>query len=194
MPRPRRRLLLDNGLSFDINVLVRAGLKAGACKIRASTLEIAGDLVMEDRHWSGSLRLQHPDFDQTIRLTAVARHFGGRQWYWLCPMTGDRCTVLYRPHGRTVFAGQRYWRQRRMAYRSQFLAPHNRARLGIKRIEAQLGGTDEDGTLYKPKWQRWSTFDRYCARLDKYDEIIEEREQELNVSLLKTLFRLQRLG
>ena len=26
-----------------------------------------------------------------------------------------------------------------MAYRSQFLAPHNRARLGIKRIEARLG-------------------------------------------------------
>ena len=81
-----------------------------------------------------------------------------------------------------------------MAYRSQFLAPHNRAHLGIKRIEARLGGKDDDDTLYKPKWQRWSTFDRYCARLDKYDEIIEEREQELNVRLMRTLFRLKRRG
>jgi hypothetical protein len=109
-------------------------------------------------------------------------------------MTDDRCTVLYRPHGCTVFAGQRYWRQRRMAYRSQFLAPHKRAGIGIRRINAKLSGSEEVDMLYKPKWQRWSTFDRYCARLDKYESIINEHEQELNVSLLRTLLRLQRLG
>jgi hypothetical protein len=194
MPRPRRRMLLDNGMSFNINVLVRAGLKTGACKMRADTHEICAELVVDERHWWGRLRLQHPDFDQTLRLVAVARHFGGRQWYWLCPMTDDRCTVLYRPHGRTMFAGQKYWRQRRMAYRSQFLAPHKRAEIGIRRINAKLSGSEEVDMLYKPKWQRRSTFDRHCARLDKYEEIIEAREQELNVSLLRTLFRLQRLG
>ena len=64
-----------------------------------------------------------------------------------------------------------------MAYRSQFLAPHNRARLGIKRIEARLGGKDDDDTLYKPKWQRWGTFNRYCERLDVYDSIIDAHER-----------------
>ena len=145
--RPRRRMLLDNGICFDVNVLVRAGLKTGTCKILVNTQEVAADLHVDDGDGRGRLRLQHPDFDQTIGLTAVARHFGGRQWYWLCPMTGDRCSVLYRPHGCKVFAGQKYWGRRRMAYRSQFLAPHNRARLGIKRIEARLGGKEDDHAL-----------------------------------------------
>ena len=190
MPRPRRRMLLDNGICFDINVLVRAGLKTGTCKILANTQEIAADLIMDDRNWWGRLRLQHPDFVQTIGLTALTRHFSGRQWYWLCPMTGDRCSVLYRPHGRNLFASQKYWRQRRMAYRSQFLAPHNRARLGIQRIEARLGGKDDDDTLYKPKWQRWGTFNRYCERLDTYDSIIAAHERALDNRLLRCLGRL----
>jgi hypothetical protein len=192
MPRPRRRKLLDNGICFDINVLVRAGLKTGACKILTNTQEVAADLVMDDRNWWGRLRLQHPDFDQTIGLTAVPRHFGGRQWYWLCPMTDNRCSVLYRPHGCKVFASQKYWRGRRMAYRSQFLAPHNRARLGIKRIEARLGGKEDDDTLYKPKWQRWGTFNRYCERLDVYDSVIEAHESVLDARLMRCLVRLAR--
>jgi len=180
MSRPRRRMLLDSGICFDVNVLVRAGLRTGTCKIQVNTQEVAAELHVEDRDGRGRLCLQHPDFNQTIALTAVARHFGGRQWYWLCPMTGDRCSVLYRPHGRNVFAGQKFWRGRRMAYRSQFLAPHNRARLGIKRIEARLGGTEDDGTLYKPKWQRWGTFNRYCERLDVYDSVIDAYERADN--------------
>jgi hypothetical protein len=187
---------LDNGICFDVNVMVRAGLKTGTCKLAVSDAqEVAADLRMDDGHRRGRLHLQHPDFDQTIELMAAPRHFGGCQWYWLCPMTGYRCSVLYKPHGRTVFASQKYWRRhRRMAYRSQFLAPHNRARQGIDRIEARLGGKDDDDTLYKPKWQRWRTFKRYCARLDKYDEIIEAREQELDARLVRTLYRLQRRG
>ena len=77
-----------------------------------------------------------------------------------------------------------------MAYRSQFLAPHNRAQLGIKRIEARLGGKDDDDTLYKPKWQRWGTFNRYCERLDTYDNIIAAHERALDNRLLRCLGRL----
>ena len=77
-----------------------------------------------------------------------------------------------------------------MAYRSQFLAPHNRARLGIKRIEARLGGTDDDDTLYKPKWQRWGTFNRYCERLDLYDSVIAAHERALNDRWLWRVGRL----
>ena len=32
MPRPRRRMLLDNGICFDVNVMVRAGLRTGTCR------------------------------------------------------------------------------------------------------------------------------------------------------------------
>ena len=192
MPRPRRRMLLDSGICFDVNVMVRAGLRTGTCKFLANTQEVAADLRMDAEARSGRLRLQHPDFDQTIGLTAVARHFGGRQWYWICPMTDNRCSVLYRPHGCKVFASQKYWRGRRMAYRSQFLAPHNRARLGIKRIEARLGGKDDDDTLWKPKWQRWGTFNRYCDRLDAYDSVIEAHESVLDARLIRCFVRLTR--
>ena len=77
-----------------------------------------------------------------------------------------------------------------MAYRSQFLAPHNRARLGIKRIETRLGSKEDDGTLYKPKWQRWSTFNRYCDRLDAYDSVIEAHESVLDARLMRCVVRL----
>jgi hypothetical protein len=79
-----------------------------------------------------------------------------------------------------------------MAYRSQFLAPHNRARQGIDRIEARLGGKDDDDTLYKPKWQRWGTFNRYCERLDVYDGVIEAHESVLDARLLRCVVRLRR--
>jgi len=39
----------------------------------------------EPRPWWGWLRLQFAGFNKRIDLTAVPRHFGGRQWYWLCP-------------------------------------------------------------------------------------------------------------
>jgi hypothetical protein len=185
---------LDNGIYFDVNVMVRAGLKTGRCRLAVSNAqEAVAELLMDDRDRRGRLHLQLPDCDQTIELMATPRHFGGCQWYWLCPMTGYRCSVLYKPHGRTVFASQKYWRRhRRMAYRSQFLAPHNRARQGIARIEARLGGKDDDDTLYKPKWQRWGTFNRYCERLDVYDGVIEAHESVLDARLLRCVLRLKR--
>jgi hypothetical protein len=178
---------LDNGTYFDVNAVVRAGLKTGTCKlILPNGQEVTADLRMNVRDRRG--RFQLPD--QTIELVAMPRHFGGCQWYWICPLTGDRCRVLYWPHGHKMFAGQRYWRQRRMAYSSQFLAPHNRARLGIRRIEARLGSKEAEDTLYKPKWQRWRTFNRYCNRLDAYDSVIAAYERALDERLLRCVGRL----
>ena len=66
MSRPRKRMLLDNGIRFDVNVMVRAGLKTATCKTIVNTQEIAADLRVDDRDWRGKLRFRHPDFDQTI--------------------------------------------------------------------------------------------------------------------------------
>ena len=184
---------LDSGACLDVNVMVRAGLRSGTCKlILTNGQRVSAELRVDHADRRGWLRFRLRSCAQAIGLTAVVRYFGGRQWYWLCPMTGDRCTVLWMPYGQTTFASQKYWRRRRMAYGSQFLAPHNRARLGIKRIEERLGSKDDEDTLWKPKWQRWRTFKRYCARLDKYDEIIAAREQELDARLVRTVYRLQR--
>lgn len=30
-----------------------------------------------------------------VRLESIEKHFGGREWYFICPATGKRCRVLY---------------------------------------------------------------------------------------------------
>jgi len=30
-----------------------------------------------------------------VQLDSVPKHFGGREWYFLCPATGKRCRILY---------------------------------------------------------------------------------------------------
>ena len=67
-------MILDGGFCFDVNVMVRAGLKSGTCRIQVNTQELVADLLVDDRNWWARLRLQHPDFDQTLGLTAVTRH------------------------------------------------------------------------------------------------------------------------
>jgi hypothetical protein len=122
-------------------------------------------------------------FNQTIGLTKVPRPFGGFQWYFLCPMTGDRASVLWRPRGQNVFASQGYWKGRRMAYRTQFLSPTDRAHRGIKLTESRLVYSEADNMHYKPKWMRWRTFEGLCERLDKYEEMLDGR-------LIRALARL----
>jgi hypothetical protein len=86
-------------------------------------------------------------------------------------MTGERAAVLWMPHGRNVFASQRYWKRRRLAFTSQFLSPTNRAHLSIRRIEARLGKREGDDVLHKPKWHRLATFNRLCDKIDQYEGV-----------------------
>ena len=138
MPRARQRRTLDTGQRLDINKLMRAGLRSGTFKasmvVDGSPIEGELTICMDD----GPLRrmeFRFPGFNHTIGLTKVRRPFGGFQWYFFCPMTGDRASVLWLPRGQNVFASQRYWKGRRMAYDTQFLSPTDRAHRGIKLIE-----------------------------------------------------------
>ena len=171
-------MCLDIGLRLDINNLIRGGLRTGACEV-----EVKGDgsatkgrlsAYFDDgpMHW---VHLQFPSFDQTFALTRVARHFGGFQWYFICPRTGDKASVLWLPHGQRSFASQKYWKTRRKAYSSQFLSPPDRAEQGTKRIEARLVYDETEELLYKPKRMRLSTYNRLCERLDAYEEIVNDR-------------------
>jgi hypothetical protein len=190
MPRVRQRRTLDNGLCLDINKLIRGGLSSGSFKasITVDGSPVEGELSvhMDD----GPLRrmeFRFPGFNHTIGMTKVPRPFGGFQWYFLCPMTGDRASVLWLPRGQKVFASQKYWKGRRMAYRTQFLSPADRAHRGIKTIEAQLVYSEADNMHYKPKWMRWRTFHGLCERLDAYEDL-------LNDGLLRGLARLMAMG
>jgi len=87
-------------------------------------------------------------------------------------MTGDRASVLRMPSGQNNFASQTDWRRR--GWPSQFLSPTHRAERGIWRIEERLVYSEDDSTIYKPKWMRWKTFHRACETLDAYKDVIEE--------------------
>jgi hypothetical protein len=178
MPRERQRRTLDSGLCLDINKLIRDGLRSGTYSahiaVHGSPIEGEFTIHMDD----GPLRrmeFRFPGFNHTIGLTKVPRPFGGCQWYFFCPMTGNRASVLWRPRGQNVFASQKYWKGRGMAYRSQFLSPTDRAERGIEHIEARLDYSEADNMHYKPKWMRWRTFRALCERLDGYEDVLNDR-------------------
>jgi len=115
---------------------------------------------------------------QSFKLTSQSRHFGGRQWYILCPSTLRKVRVLYRPLGASWFASRHAWGRRRAAYASQFLDPVGRAWRTKAKVKARLIGDadpDEWDLPPKPKWMRLSTYARWEAKFDEAEDILEEQ-------------------
>jgi hypothetical protein len=68
---------------------------------------------------------------------------------------------------------------RQVAYNSQFLDRDNRAHQGKARISSRLcfiGGLDPDEWDFppKPKWMRWSTYNRAEEKFDRYESMLDE--------------------
>jgi hypothetical protein len=159
MARSRQRVRLEDGVRLDINQLIGPGKKQPGSKTRTS---VRGWMDVK----SGSL-------DQRIELVSLARHYGGRQWYFLCPRTGRRVSVLWKPPGAGYFASRQSW-GRQVAYRSQFQSPYRRACSGAEAIRYRLGGRDYSewsGELPpKPKGMHWRTYEREIARIEAYED------------------------
>ena len=195
MPRPRYRACLQDGLKLDLNRLARKGyIKFGA------NIGTRG-IVWSSSYWGEIARglitadMSHPDyawfeiciggFRQRITLVSRPRHFGDRQWFFLCPITNTLATVLWKPPGATRFCSRQAW-GKRVAYRSQFLDRDNRAHAGKERIKERLiGELDPDEWEFppKPKWMRWETYNKYEERFDRYEEILDDGCAELLQSL-----------
>jgi hypothetical protein len=114
MPRPRQRVRLQDGLKLDLNRLIRQGLvrpgeRIGPYLIRWTYTytgeEIASALITAkmENQYEGELRIKIGSFDQTIFLVPRARHFGGHQWYFICPVM-NRCCSFGCPPARHVSA------------------------------------------------------------------------------------------
>jgi hypothetical protein len=77
--------------------------------------------------------------------------------------------------GAQRFRSRQAW-GRQVAYASQFSDPDNRAHLGKARIKARLIADldpDQWDLPPKPKWMRWSTYNRYVERFDNYEAILD---------------------
>jgi hypothetical protein len=196
MPRPRQRVCLGSGLKLDLNKLRRQGLVSPGAK-RGAVIrwtytytgeEIANGVItssMEGKY-EGWVRIQLEGLDQTIILFPKARHFGGYQWYFVCPVMNQYASVLWMPPGADRFCSRETW-GRRVAYASQFADPDNRAHIGQSKIKSRLIGDldpDEWDLPPKPKWMRWRTYDRYVEHYDAYQAILDYGIPELLAKLL----------
>ena len=191
MPRARVRVCLQDGLRLDLNKLARRGFVQFGANIGPRGIvwnhsyggEVARGIVsadMSDPH-DAWFRVQIGNSIQRMTLVSRPRHFGGRQWFFLCPATYQIATVLWKPPGANRFCSRHAW-GRQVAYHSQFQDPINRAHLGKERIKSRLiGGLDPDEWELppKPKWMRWRTYNRYVERFDQY-----EAELDYGFSLL----------
>jgi hypothetical protein len=188
MPRPLQRVRLESGLKLDLNRLARRGfIQPGAYKGSGigwsnnyTGEQIASGFItanMSSQH-EGWFRIQIGSLDQRISLLSRRRHFGGRQWYFICPRMNRRVSVLWKPPGARDFACRQRW-GRQVAYVSQFSDRVNRAHQGKARINSRLcsiGGLDPDDWDFppKPKWMRWSTYNRAEEKFDRYESILDE--------------------
>jgi hypothetical protein len=197
MPRPRHRACLQDGLKLDLNHLARKGLinpgaNSGARGISWSNSHqgeiargvITADMTDSDHAW---LRLAMGRYVQQITLVSRPRHLGGRQWFFVCPITGGLATVLWRPPGASKFCSRQAWGGQ-VAYASQFLDRDSRAHYGQSRINSQLcsiGQFKPQDWKFppKPKGMRWKTYNRYEEKFDHY-------EKDLNDSLFAKLGRV----
>jgi hypothetical protein len=183
MPRWRERVRLEDGLKLDLNTLIRQNLVRpraawGSTIIwsyRYSGEQIASGQVTADMSNAsgGWFRIQLGTLDQRISLDAVPRHFGGQQWYFLCPRTWRPVSVLWKPPGARNFASRQAW-GRQVAYGSQFETRHDRALSRAQDIRYRLGGPDHvsviDGiTPPKPKGMHRRTYETKLKRLEIYE-------------------------
>jgi hypothetical protein len=187
MPRPLQRMPLELGLQLNINELLRDGfiepdqmtelkdchwldddgdVKANA-QIAANMTK-GSTLARAARY--GAMRIVADWIEQTIQLVACPRHFGGRQWYFVCPRQVRYVSVLWAPPGQRFFAGRKSWGNR-VAYLSQYYGPGARAHYMAIKLCDRIGGPGasvEWDVPPKPKGMRWRTYERLSNRCEKY--------------------------
>jgi hypothetical protein len=181
MRRWRQRVRLEDGLKLDLNRLVRLGvvrpgqsLRGGiAWSYKYTNEPVASGMLATESHgdW-GSLRLELGSLDQRIELVSVPRHFGGAQWYFLCPFTRRRVSVLWKPPGANRFGSRQTW-GRQVAYGSQFEPWNDRALKRAREIRYRLGGENFvalDGLQPpRPKGMHWRTYEAQLERAEAYE-------------------------
>jgi hypothetical protein len=165
MGRGRFRVPLESGPRLDLNRLCRDGFVRDGARSQfglqwsdGSRASIDADLNPDG--WA-RLIIEHDDGRQEIRLVFVPANFGGRKWFFICPRTYRRVSVLWKPPGSPYFACRQAFR-RQVAYLSQFEGPRDRGISRARAIRKRLGGGDDTLAPFpeKPARMRWKTYER----------------------------------
>jgi hypothetical protein len=125
---------------------------------------------------SARIRILMRGMDQWVDLVAQPRPFGGHQFYFRCPVLGSPVSVLWKPPGATRFCSRQAW-GKEVAYRTQFVGPEERARIGKQRTRSRMGSDDTDSNWNspppaKPKWMRWASYARLFDRYLDYEQTV----------------------
>lgn len=184
------RPTVEDALALDLAVLLRKGL------IRP------GDTVASSLHWRNTRtgsetasigycctmtdvagtfgadyvvtrRGERVPVSLSIGLASSPQPFGGRRWWWICPVTGRRVAKLFKPPSGDRFASRQAWG---LAYRSQREAPFDRACSRAWGLRDRLGITDGIGDgLWRPKGMHEARWARERARIEAADAAVDAR-------------------
>lgn len=127
--------------------------------------------------------------DYRVWLETSHCHYGGRRWWWICPISGHRATKLLLPPGATVFAHRKAYR---LDYQSQRASPIDRSHSRQRRLFRRLGGEYdyfEQPPPLRPKHMHAATYERLLTELDA---AMEEHEAIFTHGALAIIERMQR--
>jgi hypothetical protein len=185
MSRTRRRICLQEGLHLDLNWLARnrfieKGIRSPERGVRwthPDCGDVAVGVVRADMRDfdAGWLHVRIRGFSQVITLVGLPRHFGGRQWYFVCPVTGRPASIVWKPPGADQFCARYAWGDK-VAYLSQFGNWIDRAHLGKARMNAKLAGQsnpDAQTCLPRPKRMRVASYNHIVTRFDAYQSKLD---------------------
>lgn len=140
---------VEDVLALDIRALRRLGLvRAGECIIdmvrwsigglSASCVRLRVDLSDIERGGTMTIAGEMPDvtIKQAIAIEGVPSSLRGLRCYFLCPVTGQRCEVLYYSGGK--FASRN---AQRLSYAVQNMTDLSRARAKAAKLRARLSGS-----------------------------------------------------
>jgi hypothetical protein len=197
------RPTVESGLTLNINRLIRQGnVVPGFHASGALTWSnvVTGEqivsigyeasLLKPDAAWP-RLRYSANDnpMDYRVQLTSTPCHYGGRRWWWICPLSGKRVAKLHLPPGGTMFAAREEYR---LGHRSQRITALDRSHERQRRIYRKLGAdydSFEQGTPPRPKGMHYNTYERLTAEL--YDAM-EVHDQMFALHAAPILARLMR--
>lgn len=139
---------VEDMLALDIRVLRRLGvIRIGECIIDTvhwskrglSTLSarLRTDLSMIERGGVMTITGVMPSgtIKQHVAIELVPSAYGGHRCYFVCPITAERCEVLYYAEGR--FASRH---GHRLSYATQNMGDLSRARCKVARLRTRLEG------------------------------------------------------
>ena len=123
-------------------------------------------VVIEFYPRCGQLRLRHPSrvpghaerMDYPVDLTRTVLWRDDRQWWFLCPLSGRRCGVLYLPRGASKFASAK---GHGLDYAVTRMTKRDQVWRRMARISGRLGGEPgPQGPPPRPDGMRAATYRR----------------------------------